>query len=174
LYGEFAEVFALDECKLAIIHCAGHEDTALVDALWHSIISKGMCLSVCLSVCLYMCVSVWVCVRNCVKQVYCHVGETFVCIFAEARVSAVDGDSTPRSLKSKLLTLGQAHFPSEKYFPLFRIVRLLEQFGCQNKWNIRFVYRTMREIGVSFVDLLPLYDHLFKAKVIIHNMYRIA
>ena len=81
----------------------------------------------------------------------------------------MDSDCTPRSLKSKLVVLGQEHYPSEKYFPLPGIIKLLEQLGCQKNWNVRFVYRTMREIGVSFVDLLPLYDHLFKAKV---SMYQ--
>ena len=42
LYGEFAEVFDLYECKLAIVHCAGHEDAALVDSLWQNIINKGV------------------------------------------------------------------------------------------------------------------------------------
>lgn len=77
----------------------------------------------------------------------------------------VDGDSTPRTLKSKLITLGQTHYPSEKYFPLSRIIKLLEQLGCEKNWNVKFVYQTMREIGVTFVDLLPRYDHLFKARV---------
>ena len=77
----------------------------------------------------------------------------------------VDSNSTPRSLKSKLITLGQVHHPSEKYFPLPQIVKLLEQLSCQKKWNVKFVYQTMREIGVSYADLLPLYDHLFKARV---------
>ena len=77
----------------------------------------------------------------------------------------MDSDYTPRSLKSKLLGLGQAHYPSEKYFPLPQIVKLLEQWGCQKNWNVKFIYQTMREIGVSFVDLLALYDHLFKARV---------
>ena len=81
----------------------------------------------------------------------------------------MDSDSTPRSLKSKLLALGQAHYPSEKYFPLSQIVKLLEQLVCQKNWNVKFVYQTMREIGVSFVDLLALYDHLFKARVSVYS-----
>ena len=76
LYGEFAEVFDLYECKLAIVHCAGHEDAALVDSLWLNIINKGVyvcvcvlmyvcllcvcvCLSVCLSACLSVCLYTW-------------------------------------------------------------------------------------------------------------------
>ena len=41
LYGEFADVFALAECKLAIIQCAGHYDPTLVEALWRNIIDNG-------------------------------------------------------------------------------------------------------------------------------------
>ncbi|POI31817.1 hypothetical protein CIB84_004432, partial [Bambusicola thoracicus] len=42
LYGEFADPFKLSECKLAIIHCAGHSDPILVQTLWQEIIEKGM------------------------------------------------------------------------------------------------------------------------------------
>ena len=33
LYGDFAEPFDLAECKLAIVHCAGHYDPTLVESL---------------------------------------------------------------------------------------------------------------------------------------------
>lgn len=42
LYGEFAEHFHLSECKLAIIHCAGHSDPILVHSLWHEILEKEL------------------------------------------------------------------------------------------------------------------------------------
>ncbi|XP_041042883.1 nuclear pore complex protein Nup155 isoform X1 [Carcharodon carcharias] len=42
LYGEFADHFRLSECKLAIIHCAGHSDTILVQTLWQEIIEKEL------------------------------------------------------------------------------------------------------------------------------------
>ncbi|NXK00399.1 NU155 protein, partial [Corythaixoides concolor] len=42
LYGEFAEPFKLSECKLAIIHCAGHSDPILVQTLWQEIIEKEL------------------------------------------------------------------------------------------------------------------------------------
>ena len=42
LYGEFADRFDLSECKLAVIHCAGHDDAILVEALWQDIIEKGL------------------------------------------------------------------------------------------------------------------------------------
>ncbi|KAM7443523.1 hypothetical protein ABFA07_007737 [Porites harrisoni] len=38
LYGDFADVFALAECKLAIVHCAGHYDPILIETLWKDII----------------------------------------------------------------------------------------------------------------------------------------
>ena len=63
LYGEFAEVFDLYECKLAIVHCAGHEDAALVDSLWQNIITKGvyvLCMCLCVSVCQCLCLFVYV------------------------------------------------------------------------------------------------------------------
>ena len=41
LYGDFAEIFCLWECKLAIVHCAGHYDPTLIETLWREIINKG-------------------------------------------------------------------------------------------------------------------------------------
>lgn len=49
LFGEFAEPFKLSECKLAIIHCAGHSDPILVQTLWQEIIDKEMCNSIAMS-----------------------------------------------------------------------------------------------------------------------------
>ncbi|XP_067677422.1 nuclear pore complex protein Nup155-like isoform X1 [Haliotis asinina] len=40
LYEEYADRFDLSECKLAIVHCAGLYDNALIDNLWQSIIDK--------------------------------------------------------------------------------------------------------------------------------------
>lgn len=42
LYSEFAEPFELPECKLAIVHCAGYYDPALVETLWRDIIDKEL------------------------------------------------------------------------------------------------------------------------------------
>ncbi|MEE6458037.1 hypothetical protein FKM82_000160 [Ascaphus truei] len=42
LYGEFADPFKLSECKLAIIHSAGHSDPILVQTLWQEIIEKDL------------------------------------------------------------------------------------------------------------------------------------
>ena len=42
LYGDFADVFDLYECQLAIVHCAGHYEQQLVQSLWQQIIDKGM------------------------------------------------------------------------------------------------------------------------------------
>ncbi|NXL54435.1 NU155 protein, partial [Podilymbus podiceps] len=49
LYGEFADPFKLSECKLAIIHCAGHSDPILVQTLWQEIIEKELSDNVSLS-----------------------------------------------------------------------------------------------------------------------------
>ncbi|XP_051972803.1 nuclear pore complex protein Nup155 [Xyrauchen texanus] len=49
LYGEFADLFRLSECKLAIIHCAGHSDPILVHSLWQEIIEKELGDSVAMS-----------------------------------------------------------------------------------------------------------------------------
>lgn len=40
LYGEFAEEFALPECKLAIIACANHNNPTLVRQIWKEVIEK--------------------------------------------------------------------------------------------------------------------------------------
>uniref|UniRef100_A0A8C8GPQ0 Nuclear pore complex protein Nup155 n=1 Tax=Oncorhynchus tshawytscha TaxID=74940 RepID=A0A8C8GPQ0_ONCTS len=42
LYGEFADHFQLSECKLAIIHCAGHSDPILVHSLWQEVMEKEL------------------------------------------------------------------------------------------------------------------------------------
>ncbi|XP_010893987.2 nuclear pore complex protein Nup155 isoform X1 [Esox lucius] len=49
LYGEFADHFRLSECKLAIIHCAGHSDPILVHSLWQEIMEKELGDSVAMS-----------------------------------------------------------------------------------------------------------------------------
>uniref|UniRef100_A0A8C4GQF9 Nuclear pore complex protein Nup155 n=1 Tax=Dicentrarchus labrax TaxID=13489 RepID=A0A8C4GQF9_DICLA len=49
LYGEFADHFKLSECKLAIIHCAGHSDPILVHSLWQEIMEKELGDSVAMS-----------------------------------------------------------------------------------------------------------------------------
>ncbi len=45
LYGEYAERFELSECKLAIVHCAGHHDPSLVESLWQEILTAGKMVS---------------------------------------------------------------------------------------------------------------------------------
>ena len=42
LYGEYADTFELSECKLAIVHCAGHYDPTLIESLWREIIDGGI------------------------------------------------------------------------------------------------------------------------------------
>lgn len=42
LYSDFAERYELAECKLAIVHCAGHYDPSLIDALWQNILDQGI------------------------------------------------------------------------------------------------------------------------------------
>ena len=41
LYEDYADKFDLSECKLAIVHCAGHYDPTLIESLWTSIIAEG-------------------------------------------------------------------------------------------------------------------------------------
>ncbi|XP_046996559.1 nuclear pore complex protein Nup155 [Schistocerca americana] len=38
LYEDYAEPFGLWDCKLAIVHCAGHLDAYLIEAIWRKII----------------------------------------------------------------------------------------------------------------------------------------
>ena len=47
LYGDFADVFRLAECKLAIVFCAGHYDPTLIEAMWREIITKGTKPTIC-------------------------------------------------------------------------------------------------------------------------------
>lgn len=42
LYEEFCEPFNLWECKLAIIHCSGHCDLALVETIWLNVIESEL------------------------------------------------------------------------------------------------------------------------------------
>lgn len=60
LYGEFADHFKLSECKLAIIHCAGHSDPILVHSLWQEILEKGENISILQEVALFL-----LCLRVC-------------------------------------------------------------------------------------------------------------
>ena len=41
LYEEYAEPLQLWECKLAIIHCSGHQDVMLIQGIWINIIETG-------------------------------------------------------------------------------------------------------------------------------------
>ncbi|XP_012285460.1 nuclear pore complex protein Nup155 [Orussus abietinus] len=40
LYEEYAEPLQLWECKLAIIHCSGHQDSMLIQGIWNNIIDN--------------------------------------------------------------------------------------------------------------------------------------
>ncbi|KAI0209905.1 hypothetical protein LSAT2_005340 [Lamellibrachia satsuma] len=42
LYSDFADHFGLSECKLSIIHCAGHHDPTLVESLWQDIVDTEL------------------------------------------------------------------------------------------------------------------------------------
>jgi len=42
LYEEYAEPLQLWECKLAIIHCSGHQDDMLIKGIWTNIIDNGI------------------------------------------------------------------------------------------------------------------------------------
>uniref|UniRef100_A0A1X7TTR9 Nucleoporin Nup133/Nup155-like C-terminal domain-containing protein n=2 Tax=Amphimedon queenslandica TaxID=400682 RepID=A0A1X7TTR9_AMPQE len=42
LYGDFADLFNLSECKLSIVHCAGHFDVTLIESLWSEIIEQEL------------------------------------------------------------------------------------------------------------------------------------
>ncbi|CAB0037630.1 unnamed protein product [Trichogramma brassicae] len=42
LYEEFAEPLQLWECKLAIIHCSGHQDVMLIQGIWKNIIETEL------------------------------------------------------------------------------------------------------------------------------------
>lgn len=41
MYEEYAEPLQLWECKLAIIHCSGHQDSMLIQGIWTNIIENG-------------------------------------------------------------------------------------------------------------------------------------
>lgn len=42
LFNKYAKKFRLFESQLAILHCAGHNDPALVRKLWELIVKNGM------------------------------------------------------------------------------------------------------------------------------------
>lgn len=106
LYGEFADHFKLSECKLAIIHCAGHSDPILVHSLWQEILEKGKLM------------------HHSPVEDYCRL---FLCIPLTPRVfcPAELGDSVAmspadrmRSLNLKLVSLGKIYAGTPRYFPL--------------------------------------------------------
>ena len=78
LYGEFADVYDLYECKLAIVSCAGHEDDALVDSLWQNIITKGVRTYVCARMLCILCLCVCTC--TCVLCLFMYVYWVCACV----------------------------------------------------------------------------------------------
>ncbi|XP_063310057.1 nuclear pore complex protein Nup155 [Pelobates fuscus] len=42
LYAEYADLFKLSECKLAIVHCGSYSDPIMVQTLWQEIIDKEL------------------------------------------------------------------------------------------------------------------------------------
>ncbi|XP_038599878.1 nuclear pore complex protein Nup155 isoform X2 [Tachyglossus aculeatus] len=123
LYGEFADPFKLAECKLAIIHCAGHSDPILVQTLWQEITEKELSDSVSMS-----------------------------------------PPDRMQALSLKIVLLGKIYAGTPRFFPLDFIVQFLEQQVCSLNWEVGFVIRAMREIGVPLPRLLEVYDQLFKSR----------
>ena len=67
LYGDFADELDLHECKLAILHCAGHYDVGLIESLWRSIISEGARARVCVFALIH-----WLlCQVHCSMYIFC-------------------------------------------------------------------------------------------------------
>jgi nuclear pore complex protein Nup155 len=122
LYGDFADELDLHECKLAILHCAGHYDAGLVESLWRSIISEVL--------------------RQCVGG---------------------SVDVMMRTVRTKILSLGQLYGQSERYFPVGFLLKVLEMQSCRLGWSVEFVQETLRKVGVPMEALLPVYDRLIKA-----------
>lgn len=42
LYEDYADQYNLWECKLAIVHCAGHNDPLLIESIWTNIIQQEL------------------------------------------------------------------------------------------------------------------------------------
>ncbi|NWH38761.1 NU155 protein, partial [Chloropsis hardwickii] len=96
LYGEFADPFKLSECKLAIIHCAGHSDPILVQTLWQEVIEKELSDSVSLSpadrmqaLCLKLALLGKIYAGT---PRYFPLGKLLACIFLEQQVCALNWD----------------------------------------------------------------------------------
>lgn len=113
LYGEFADHFKLSECKLAIIHCAGHSDPILVHSLWQEILEKGE-----------KSVSI---LQKIQPATFFFLLCVFLCIISHLRVLCLAelGDTVAmspvdrmRSLNLKLVSLGKIYAGTPRYFPL--------------------------------------------------------
>ncbi|KAL2294212.1 hypothetical protein Nmel_007937 [Mimus melanotis] len=160
LYGEFADPFKLSECKLAIIHCAGHSDPILVQTLWQEVIEKGASVSFCINVELFLKFSL---------SVFFSLSEL------SDSISLSPADRM-QALCLKLALLGKIYAGTPRYFPLgkllgcivnkhmYFLVLFLEQQVCTLNWDVGFVTYTMQEIGVPLPRLLEVYDQLFKAR----------
>ena len=115
LYGDFAEPYQLSKCKLAIIHCAGHCDPTLVEALWTEIIDKG-------------------------EQEMASGNTVHIYPLPPSPLSPlielVSTQRHPRetriqNMRAKLVRLGQLYCHSERYYPLIEFTtRCKERLGA--------------------------------------------
>lgn len=97
LYEEFADKFDLSECKLAIVHCAGHYDPTLIESLWTDIILEGICIDIC-----------------------SHNWLVYVLVVCSELNHSQHSDPPSRmeAMRSKLLEFGQKYSQSERFFPI--------------------------------------------------------
>ena len=187
----------LAECKLAIVHCAGHYDPTLIETLWREIIDRGK-------------TPVWK-----IHQISFHYDEMSTsCPWQDGIVTVVWPlrnvhpsfltelrDSAPCSpsdritiISKKIVTLGKTYVHSERYFPLGKydshawlhllslilhswyftgaIILILEKKSAELDWDPTWVFMSMLEIGIPFPVLHGVYDRLFKAKVHLNTKQR--
>ncbi|MGH0126184.1 UNVERIFIED_CONTAM: hypothetical protein FKN15_005580 [Acipenser sinensis] len=160
LYGEFADLFRLSECKLAIIHCAGHSDPILVHTLWNEIIEKELSDSVAMGAADRMqALSLKLVFLG---KIYAGTPRYFPLELSDS--VAMGAADRMQALSLKLVFLGKIYAGTPRYFPLEFLVKTLELQICQLGWDVGFVTYTMQEIGVQLPRLLEVYDHLFKIR----------
>uniref|UniRef100_A0A2C9M6L4 Nucleoporin Nup133/Nup155-like N-terminal domain-containing protein n=1 Tax=Biomphalaria glabrata TaxID=6526 RepID=A0A2C9M6L4_BIOGL len=69
-----------------------------------------------------------------------------------------------KNVSNRLCALAQLYINAERYFPVALIVRYLEIKSCELKFEPKWVFLLMLEVGVPPGKLLELYDRMYKSK----------
>lgn len=133
-------MFMLAECKLAIVHCAGHYDPTLIETLWKEILEKGNS-------------------NTCNGDSGSNNADGDILENQMLNFSELHDSSSPSSdritlLSKKIVTLGKTYVHSERYFPLGKYLLT----DIKNVFSLDFVCL----LSCLFVGYFPCYFDIYK------------